>query len=419
MRRLALCASALQRARNKQSRHCNNAAGIAGGLAYGAAMRRFIIVTAALVLGLLFDASPAAAAWVWPLQGEILTPYRNGDDPYAAGQHRGIDIAAPVGAGVVAAAAGEIRFAGTAGSSGLTVSVRTADGLDTSYLHLGSIAVRAGERVSAGQRIGVVGTTGVRSVVAPHLHFGVRDAGQRHAYRDPLAFLPPPPTAAPEAPPAAPLPGPVPAAPVVAPGPGGAPAPRQLPTGRRIPGSRPAPAGRRVPAGRRIPAGRRVPAAPGVPAGHPVPAGRPLPVGHRLPAPSPAPADRGAPSARPALRQRPDPMGRAVQAAGDGRLPVNSEGPPELAHEGPGLGEEPAVRSGSPAPGAGSAAGDQHAGTGPAPDSGGGLDLGWALACAALLLAAGILGLNGDGREARRRRGARLAAAIRPLLGRR
>ena len=59
----------------------------------------------------------------------MITPYRNGDDPYAAGQHRGIDIAAAIGTTVVAAAGGEVRFAGTAGSSGITVSIRTADGL--------------------------------------------------------------------------------------------------------------------------------------------------------------------------------------------------------------------------------------------------------------------------------------------------
>ena len=52
----------------------------------------------------------------------------------------------------MAAAGGEVRFAGTAGSSGLTVSVRTGDGFDTSYLHLSSLAVRAGARVSAGER---------------------------------------------------------------------------------------------------------------------------------------------------------------------------------------------------------------------------------------------------------------------------
>ena len=161
-------------------------------------MARRLLATAALtVLTLLASASPALGAWTWPLRGEVITPYLNGDDPYAAGQHRGVDIAGPVGAPVVAAAAGAVRFAGTAGSSGLTVSVRTEDGrLDLSYLHLSSLTVRAGQRVALGERIGAVGTTGRRSAVQPHLHFGVRDAGSAHGYHDPLAFLPPPGTPA-------------------------------------------------------------------------------------------------------------------------------------------------------------------------------------------------------------------------------
>ena len=73
-------------------------------------MRRLLLVLAALFV----PATPADAAWVWPVKGDVITPYRNGTDPYAAGQHRGIDIAASVGTPVVAAAAGDVRFAGTA-----------------------------------------------------------------------------------------------------------------------------------------------------------------------------------------------------------------------------------------------------------------------------------------------------------------
>src|SRR3954463_3443942 len=111
----------------------------------------------------LVGAPPAhgAPGWVWPLRGEVITPYRNGDDPYAGGQHRGIDVAAPVGTPVGAAPAGTVTFAGGAASSGLTVTVRTVDGrFDTSYLHLSSLAVRAGARVVLGERIGAVGTSG-------------------------------------------------------------------------------------------------------------------------------------------------------------------------------------------------------------------------------------------------------------------
>ena len=182
-------------------------------------MARRLLATAALAaLASLVPASPALGAWTWPLRGEVITPYLNGDDPYAAGQHRGVDIAGPVGAPVVSAAPGLVRFAGTAGSSGLTVSVRTDDGrLDLSYLHLSALAVNAGERIAVGARIGAVGTTGRRSAVAPHLHFGVRDAGSAHGYHDPLAFLPPPGSPAPPAP--RPVPVRVPVAVRPAPGP--------------------------------------------------------------------------------------------------------------------------------------------------------------------------------------------------------
>ena len=145
----------------------------------------------ALALLLLLP-SPASAAgdWPWPVDGDVLTHYRNGGDPFAAGQHRGIDIAGEEGHPVRAATPGTVRYAGSLGSSGLLVSIRTADGrFDTSYLHLSSIDVRRGAEVSAGDRIGAVGVTGQRSVEAPHLHFGVRVAGTDHDYRDPLELL--------------------------------------------------------------------------------------------------------------------------------------------------------------------------------------------------------------------------------------
>ena len=139
-------------------------------------------------------AAPAVAdPWRWPVRGDVLTDFANAGGPYAAGQHRGIDVGAPTGTPVTAAVGGTVRFSGLVGSSGLTVSVRTADGrFDTSYLHLSTAAVRTGQAVGAGERIGAVGTSGRRSTTAPRLHFGVCDAGTRR-YRDPLDFLPPAP----------------------------------------------------------------------------------------------------------------------------------------------------------------------------------------------------------------------------------
>ena len=173
----------------------------------------------AFLVTLVFPGPAHAGGWTWPVGGEVITPYRNGHDPYAAGQHRGIDIAAGVGELVVAAAPGTVTFVGVAGSSGLTVTVRTADGrFDTSYLHLRDAAIAAGEEVSSGDPLGTVGMSGRRSAEQPHLHFGVRMAGERHAYRNPLDFLgPPPPRAEPREPAPAPAPSGAPAEPRSAP----------------------------------------------------------------------------------------------------------------------------------------------------------------------------------------------------------
>jgi hypothetical protein len=215
------------------------------------------------LVAVLLPAAPARADWVWPVRGEVITPYRNGDDPYAAGQHRGIDIAAQPGTPVLAAAGGEVRFAGTAGSSGLTVSIRTADGLyDTSYLHMSATAVRKGQRIAAGEAVGAVGTTGVRSAEPAHLHFGVRDAGSDHAYHDPLAFLPPTP-APPERP--RPEPGPSPTPVPLLPEPEGVRVPRPAPRHASAPRHAPVPRHAAVP--RHVPVPGHAPAATGPDAG--------------------------------------------------------------------------------------------------------------------------------------------------------
>ena len=318
-------------------------------------MRRRIAI-AFFLAGLLAPASsPAAPGWTWPVEGDVLTPYRNGADPYAGGQHRGIDIAAAHGTVVRAASAGTVSFSGTAGSSGLTVAVRTADGrFDTSYLHLSATSVAKGERVAAGARLGAVGTTGRRSAAAPHLHFGVREAGSRHGYRDPLTLLPSPPASVREAPRGAPVPAP---APVRA-------APRRERATRRLRSPRRVPAARRV----RVPVSRRLPRpAPGRP---PLMAPRPV-----TPLTAPRSVRRRAPGRAPSPRLGPRPVGAPTRA------PARPAG-----HDR----REPAVSSPGP-------------------------DIGMAAACVGLLLAAACLGGRG-GDPARR---APLRALLRPLTGRR
>lgn len=89
-------------------------------------------------------------------------------------EHAGLDIAAPEGTPVWAAAAGRVEFAGENGGYGNLVIVTHADGGQTYYGHLDEIAVGEGELVSSGQKLGTVGSTGTST--GPHLHFETRDA---------------------------------------------------------------------------------------------------------------------------------------------------------------------------------------------------------------------------------------------------
>jgi hypothetical protein len=362
-------------------------------------MHRLILTSAAALLAFFLLAPPAWAAWVWPLHGEVITPYSNRDDPYAGGQHRGIDIAGETGQPVVAATSGSVRFAGTAGSSGVTVSIRTLDGFDTSYLHLSSASVREGQSVQAGERIGAVGTSGTRSVDRPHLHFGVRDAGSRHAYRDPLAFLPAAPPA-PENPLAAPAPEPAPAP--FAP----APAPVAVRNGRRAPAPRGATIRRPQPATQPAPAAERVTA------GHRAGGGQPAPAGRRMPGQAAAPTSRSIGHPRPARSAHP--VRQPDRAPGPGR---RLDARP-IALERTGPSPEPRSSPTAPAPARDGVA-DGRVKRAPAGGRPSGPDFGLVLACLGLLGAAALLGLSEDGRAATRRTRQRAAGLLRPLVSRR
>ncbi|WP_416393695.1 MULTISPECIES: M23 family metallopeptidase [unclassified Curtobacterium] len=89
--------------------------------------------------------------------------------------HRGLDFAAREGTAVVAAMSGRVVAAGPLGGYGNQVLLQHPDGSETRYGHLSQIGVRIGQSVTAGERIGAVGNTGVST--GAHLHFEVLRGG--------------------------------------------------------------------------------------------------------------------------------------------------------------------------------------------------------------------------------------------------
>jgi len=100
--------------------------------------------------------------------------------------HRGIDIAAPIGTPVYAAAAGVVTYSQwNSGGFGNLVEIRHADGTLTLYAHNHRNLVRVGQYVQQGEQIAEMGSTG-RST-GPHVHFEIRPQGRGAV--DPMIFL--------------------------------------------------------------------------------------------------------------------------------------------------------------------------------------------------------------------------------------
>ncbi|MEJ7667034.1 MAG: peptidoglycan DD-metalloendopeptidase family protein [Hymenobacter sp.] len=104
-----------------------------------------------------------------------------------ARRHEGVDIFAPRGTPAVAATDGYITRTGESKLGGLVVWLADNQGQNLYYAHLDKQLVQPGQRVRAGDTLGLVGNTGNARTTAPHLHFGIYRGGRGAV--DPWPFL--------------------------------------------------------------------------------------------------------------------------------------------------------------------------------------------------------------------------------------
>ena len=126
--------------------------------------------------------------WPCPSSSRITSGFGSRTSPTegASSNHKGIDISAPTGSSIVAAAGGTVSIATYSYSAGNYVMINHGNGLSTVYMHCSQLLVSAGDTVKAGQTIAKVGSTGYST--GAHLHFGVRKNG---SYVNPSNYVSP------------------------------------------------------------------------------------------------------------------------------------------------------------------------------------------------------------------------------------
>jgi murein DD-endopeptidase MepM/ murein hydrolase activator NlpD len=129
----------------------------------------------------------AATPSIMPTQGWLSSAFssmRAHPVLHIARPHEGIDVSAPMGSPIEAPAAGIVTDAGWESGYGNTVTIEHGFGIETKFAHASKLLVHTGQRVSRGQRIALVGNSGLAT--GPHLHYEVHVKGRPV---DPLKYV--------------------------------------------------------------------------------------------------------------------------------------------------------------------------------------------------------------------------------------
>ena len=130
----------------------------------------------------------SSGGWLVPCSYTSITSpfgYRTAPTSGASTYHQGVDLDTGTGWPVVATRAGVVIFSGWGNAAGNYVTIDHQDGFRSIYMHLSSRSVSVGQIVSAGQQIGLTGSTGVST--GDHLHFGISLNG---VYVNPCNYVP-------------------------------------------------------------------------------------------------------------------------------------------------------------------------------------------------------------------------------------
>lgn len=150
--------------------------------------KRAAMASRAHALKVRADRHARSVMWVKPVKVKCaLSAGFNQSGGMWVHKHSGQDFAVNIGTAVLAVHSGTVVTAGWGGAYGNNIVIKHGSGTYSQYGHLSKIKVRVGQRVGAGQRIGLSGNTGNSS--GPHLHFEIRRTPVYGSEVSPLPFL--------------------------------------------------------------------------------------------------------------------------------------------------------------------------------------------------------------------------------------